>query len=62
MWKFLKYIPIFLKYLINVGPMVYEVARWGIRIVREFRTKKEVKPPIEPLVEDPVTKPDLDPG
>ena len=62
MWKFLKYIPIFLKYLINAGPMVYEVTRWGIRIVREFRTKKEIKPPIEPPVGDPVTKPDLDPG
>ena len=62
MWKFLKYIPVFLKYLINVGPMVYEVARWGIRVVREFKTKKEIKPPIEPPVEDPVTRPDLDPG
>lgn len=62
MWKFLKYIPIFLKYLIHAGPMVYEVVRWGIRIVREFRTKKEDKPPVQPPVVDPVTKPDLDPG
>jgi len=76
MWKFLKYIPIFLKYLINVGPMVYEVTRWGIRVVREFRSGKK-PPPAEvsktdniPIPVDefaieqssPTAKADLDPG
>jgi len=62
MWKLVKFFPVALKYLVNVGPLLYEAAKWGLKIVREFRTKKEIKPPIESTVEDPVTKPDLDPG
>ncbi|MCX6223320.1 MAG: hypothetical protein NTV01_00965 [Bacteroidia bacterium] len=48
MWKLLKYFPVFLKYLINVGPVVYETAKWGFKIVREFRSKKQIKPKTEP--------------
>ena len=62
MWKLLKFLPVFLKYLVNVGPLIYETAKWGFKIVREFKTKKEAKPPLEPSVEDPVIKPDLDPA
>jgi len=58
MWKFLKYIPVFLKYVVKVGPLVHDVSQWGIKIVRGFRTKKKIKPPEEP----PVGDPDLDPG
>jgi hypothetical protein len=62
MWKLLKYVPVFLKYLVNVGPLLYESAKWGFKIFREFRTKKEITPPIDPPTLDQASKPDLDPG
>ena len=57
-------IPRVLKYLVTLGPLIYDAVNWGIKIVREFRKPKPVKPvpPIEPPVKDPATKPDLDPG
>ena len=63
MWKFLKYIHIYLKYLINAGPVIYEVVKWGTKIVREFR-KPKIIPAHKPELQEPKPEasPDLDPG
>jgi len=37
MWRVLKLIPVALKYLINVGPLLYEAVRFGVKLVREIR-------------------------
>jgi len=56
-------IPIILKYLVNVGPLAFEAAEWGIKIFREFRKpKKKIAPPEDPPVEVQASKPDLDLG
>lgn len=56
-------IPVILKYLINVGPLAYEAAKWGIRVVREIKLNRR-KPPEVKLdsTTAPTAKPDLDPG
>lgn len=53
-----------LKYLVNVGPLLYEATQWGIKIVREVRRKKTVPPVEEIAPEKPnaTTKADFDPG
>jgi hypothetical protein len=60
-WKF---IPMFLKYLVNIGPLVYEATKWGIRVVREFRSGRKTPPIVDPPSDQssPPAKPDLDPG
>jgi len=53
-----------LKYLVNVGPLLYEATQWGMKIAREIRRKKEI-PPVEEIASEksiPATKADLDPG
>ncbi|TSA32819.1 MAG: hypothetical protein D4R64_15375 [Porphyromonadaceae bacterium] len=53
-----------LKYLVNVGPLLYEATQWGIKIAREIRRKKTA-PPVEVIIpEKPIatTKADFDPG
>lgn len=53
-----------LKYLVNVGPLLYEATQWGIKIAREIRRKKTV-PPVEEITPEkpiPTTKADFDPG
>jgi len=52
-----------LKYLVNIGPLIYEGTRWGIRIVKEIRSGKKVTQ-VEEVVSDkpnPGTKADFDP-
>ena len=53
-----------LKYIVNVGPLLYEATQWGIKIAREVRRKKTVPPVEEIALEKPIpaTKADLDPG
>ncbi|TSA35555.1 MAG: hypothetical protein D4R64_09275 [Porphyromonadaceae bacterium] len=53
-----------LKYLVNIGPLVYEGTKWGIRIVKEFRMGKKVLRVLEPGSEkaSTATKEDFDPG
>jgi hypothetical protein len=41
MWRVLKLIPVALKYLINVGPLLYEAVRFGIKVVKEIRPLKK---------------------
>jgi len=59
----LKIIPRVLNYLIMLGPLIYDAAKWGVRIVREFR-KPKIIPPVKPekLDQEPAAEPDLDPG
>ena len=42
MWKAFRLIPAALKYLINVGPLLYDAVKFGIKVVKELRPKKEV--------------------
>jgi hypothetical protein len=41
MWRVLKLIPVALRYLINVGPLLYEAVRFGIKVVKEIRPQKK---------------------
>ncbi|TSA33184.1 MAG: hypothetical protein D4R64_14695 [Porphyromonadaceae bacterium] len=53
-----------LKYLVNIGPLIYEGTRLGIRIVKEIRSGKKVSK-VEEVVSDkpsPASKADFDPG
>jgi hypothetical protein len=53
-----------LKYLVNIGPLIYEGTKWGIRIVKEIRSGKKV-PKVQEAVSDkpsPTTKAGFDPG
>jgi hypothetical protein len=47
MWKLLKFIPLALKYLINVGPLLYEAVKFSIKVV------KDIKPKPTPAPENP---------
>jgi hypothetical protein len=69
-------IPIIFKYIVNIGPLVYEATKWGIKVIREIKSGKKpakaepVKPePLQIPVEEfmtkepfPAAKADLDPG
>ena len=61
--NWLRFIPKALNYLIMLGPLLYDAAKWGVRIVREFR-KPKIIPPTKPdrLDQEPAAKADLDPG
>jgi len=39
MWKLFKFIPIVLKYMINVGPLLYEAVKFGIKVVKEIKSR-----------------------
>lgn len=50
--RLLRFLPIALKYAVNVGPLIYEGSVWAIKIIREWRKKPEKKdPPKEPAEE-----------
>lgn len=51
--RLLRYIPIALKYAVQVGPLLYEGSVWAIKIVKEWRKKKPEKkdPSVEPAEE-----------
>ena len=59
--RLLRYIPIALKYAVQVVPLLYEGSVWAIKIVKEWRKKKPEKKDtsgasrVEPLVD---AKPD----
>ena len=41
-----------LKYVVQVGPLIYEGSVWAIKIIREWRKKPEKKEPsVEPATE-----------
>ncbi len=41
MWKVLRFVPVALRYLINVGPLLYEAVRFGIKVVRVLNPRRE---------------------
>lgn len=41
MWRVLRLIPVALKYLIKVGPLLYEAVRFVIKVVKEIRPLKK---------------------
>jgi len=45
MWKLLKFIPIILKYMINVGPLLYEAVKFGIKVVKDIKPKTSTSLP-----------------
>jgi hypothetical protein len=59
MWRALKLIPVALRYLINVGPLLYEAVRFGIKVVKEIRPLKK-KPKGGGDIEVPAEN--MDPG
>ena len=59
MLKILRLIPVALRYLINVGPLLYEAVNFGIKVVKGIRRKKDT--PV-PIVNDTTTPKKIDPG
>ena len=69
-------IPIIFKYLVNIGPLIYEATKWGIKVVREIKSDKNpvkaepvkhetIELPVEEFITNepsPAAKPALDPG
>jgi hypothetical protein len=43
-----KYAPIVLKWIVNVGPLVYEGVRWGKKIFKELKNKEKPTNPTKP--------------
>lgn len=59
MWKLLKFIPIILKYMINVVPLLYEAVKLGIMVVKEVKPKSTKAIPDKDKV---LTQEKIDPG
>lgn len=59
MGKLIRLFPIILKYVIQVGPLVYKAINFGVKVSRSIRHKKEPKTPATPEVL-PVKR--IDPG
>ena len=59
MLKILRLIPVALRYLINVGPLLYEAVNFGIKVVKGIRSKKE-KPVMK--MDDTLAPKKMDPG
>ncbi len=59
MWKVLRLVPVALRYLINVGPLLYEAVRFGVKVVREIRPLRK-KPKVGRDTEVPAEN--TDPG
>jgi hypothetical protein len=59
MFKLIRLFPILLKYLVQVGPLLYKAINLGVKVSRSIRHKKEHKTPATPEVA-PVKR--IDPG
>ena len=58
----MKYVLMALRYAVQIGPLIYEGSVWAVKIIKEWRKKKDtaepiVEPPVEPIVEPPVEPP-----
>ena len=50
MFKLIRLFPILLKYVVQVGPLVYKAISFGVKVGKSIRHKKEPKTPATPEV------------
>lgn len=50
MLKLIRFFPIFLKYLVQVGPLLYKTINFGVKVGKSIRHKREHKAPACPEI------------